>query len=136
MRAVGVVDLRGLLMLLAGHGIKDHQKLLKGSITLARQRAVTPPSDEMLAVIKEARREKIRNKTHEKERERRGEVLKSTLRRRRKRPPAHVISRMSDTDRRRDQIARGVSEVGYVGMVKDLLGRRMKNPTLWNDLGR
>ena len=107
---------------------------MKESLTRARNRAVTPLSKEMQEIIIEARREKVRNKTREKERERRGEVLRSTIRRRRKGPPAHVLEHMSEADRKRDKILRGVSEVGYVGMVKSMSGRRMKKPNLWREL--
>lgn len=88
----------------------------------------------MLSTLLAARREKVRNKTSERERERRGEVLQSTLRRRRKGPPAHVLDRMSEEERKRDKVLRGVSEVGYVGMLKSKAGRKMRDPGMWRRL--
>lgn len=114
--------------------MESHRNLIKNSMALAWQRAVTPFSEDMAGILKEARREKIRNKTREKERERKGEVLRATIRRRRKGPPAHILERMSEEERRLDKVARGVSEVGYVGMVKSQMNRRMKDPTLWQKL--
>lgn len=92
-----------------------------------------PP--ELLEAIIEARRTKIRNKTHEKERERRGEILESTLRRQRKGPPAHILAKMSPERRRMDKVARSLSEVGYVALVKRRLGMRLKDPEAGLELG-
>ena len=78
---------------------------------------------------------KIRNKTREKERERRGEILKSTLRRQRKGPPAHILAKMSPERRRMDKVARSLSEVGYVALVKRRLGMRLKDPDAGLELG-
>jgi hypothetical protein len=87
-------------------------------------------------MIKQARREKIANKTRELERERRGEVIARTIKRRNKGPPAHVLSRMSDEERRLDKIARSsVSEVGYVGLVKRRLGFKLRDPERWKAEG-
>ena len=44
-------------------------KSISTSFDLGRQRQLSPYPPEMLAAIKEARREKIRNKTRERERE-------------------------------------------------------------------
>jgi hypothetical protein len=88
-------------------------------------------SPEMLATIKRARREKILNKTRERERERRGEVLGRTIRRRNKGPPAHVLALMTREERHMDKVVRDVSEVGYVGQVKRRLGFRLRDPEGW-----
>jgi len=88
-----------------------------------------------LEEIIEARRTKIRNKTRERERERRGEILKSTVRRQRKGPPAHILAKMSPKRRRMDQVARSLSEVGYVALVKRRLGMRLKDPDAGLELG-
>lgn len=88
----------------------------------------------LLAQIKNARREKVLNKTREHERERRGEMLKNTLFRSRQAPPAALISRMSEKQRRLDHIARGVSEVGYVALVKKKVGRRLRDESTWKAL--
>lgn len=101
----------------------------------ARARMPYPP--QMLAAIKAARREKVENKTRELERERRGAVLKRTLLRRRKGPPAHVLATMSAQERHMDKVSRSVSEVGYVGQVKRALGFRLRNPEAWKaEIGR
>lgn len=92
-----------------------------------RARLNTPYPPEMLEAIKEARREKIRNKTREKQRERRGEMTNHLLKRMRQGPPAHVLALMTEKQRRMDRIARGASEVGYVGQVKRRLGFRLEN---------
>ena len=99
---------------------------------LERANSEYPP--ELLAAIKEARREKVRNKTRERERERRGEVLRCTIERRRKGPPAHVLVKMPEWKRKADRVIRSVSEVGYVGMMKSRMGVKMKNPNLWREL--
>ncbi len=91
----------------------------------ARLNAPYPP--EMLEAIKEARREKIRNKTREGERERRGEMTNRLSKRMRQGPPAHVLALMTDEQRRMDRVARGASEVGYVGHVKRRLGFRLRD---------
>lgn len=95
----------------------------------ARSRLGFPP--EMLKAIKQARRDKIQNKTRELERERRGEILRRTIRRRNKGPPAHRIATMTKEERRMDKAARSVSEVGYVGMVKRKLGWKLRDPEAW-----
>jgi hypothetical protein len=95
----------------------------------ARLRSSFPP--EMLAAIKQARRDKILNKTRQLERERRGEILPSTIHRRNKGPPAHILSKMTPEQRKLDKIARHVSEVGYVAMAKMKLGHKLKTPDAW-----
>lgn len=92
-----------------------------------------PP--EMLEGIIEARRTKIRNKTREKERERRGEILQSTLKRQRKGPPAHILAKMSPERRRMDKVSRSLSEVGYVALVKRRLGMGLKDHDAGLELG-
>ena len=95
------------------------------------ERASTPYAPAMLAAIKQARREKIANKTRERERERRGEILRRTVLRRNKGPPAHVLRRMTEEERKMDKVVRSVSEVGYVGQVKRKLGFKLRDPELW-----
>jgi len=92
-----------------------------------------PP--ELVEAVFEARREKIRNKTREKERERRGEVLRSTLKRQRRGPPAHILSMMTPEQRHMDKVARSLSEVGYVALVKRRLGFKLKDPEAGLELG-
>ena len=47
------------------------------------------------------------------------------------RPPAHVLAKMMQEERRLDWISHGVSEVGYVGQVKRELGFKLKEPDAW-----
>lgn len=95
----------------------------------ARVRSLCTP--ELLAQVKEARREKIRNKTREKQRERRGEILNHTLTRMRQGPPAHVLALMTPEQRRVDKLVRSPSEGGYTGMLKRQAGIKPKDDLTW-----
>jgi hypothetical protein len=99
-------------------------------------RAAQKFSPELMETIIEARREKIRNKTREKERERRGELTKSAIKRQRKGPPAHILAKMTPKEREMDKISRSLSEVGYVAVVKERLGFKLKNPETALELGQ
>jgi hypothetical protein len=78
----------------------------------------------MIDMVKQARRRKIENKTRERQRERRGEILTKTLKKMRKRPPPHFLIKMSAEQLRDDAIMREVSQGGYSGQVKArLLGK-------------
>lgn len=73
--------------------------------------------------IHRARHYKVINKTREYERERSGEVLRSTIRRRRKGPPAYVLDKMSWEERLKDRIVREgvkgqVAEGGYLEVLR------------------
>ena len=107
---------------------------IRQTFSLDAERANSPFPSEMLAAIKEARREKIRNKRRERLREKSGEVLKCTLARQRQGPPPHLLCKMSKKQRYLDNVARSVSEVGYVGFVKTIIGRKLKNKELWKTL--
>jgi hypothetical protein len=86
-------------------------------------RATRPPPPELLRQLKAARREKVENKTRERVRQARGEVLMATRRRARLGFPAHVLARWTPEARRANLLARrSVGEVGYVGQVKRALG--------------
>lgn len=80
-------------------------------------------SPQLLERIKRARTKKILNKTREKERERAGEVLNSTLRRDRKGVPPHAWVKMSVEDqekvkeRRRAAIATTLTRRGYTSLL-------------------
>jgi len=76
--------------------IKSHLSNLQRSFELDDARLKSKYTPHLLAHIKQARRNKILNKTREKQRERAGEVLNSTLRRRRKGVPAHIWAKMRD----------------------------------------
>jgi transposase len=81
----------------------------------------------MIEQIQAARREKIINKTREKERELRGEVLPRTLRRARKSVPSFMLHKLSSEQMKLDRIARSsISEVGYVGYAKKMRGWKLK----------
>ena len=79
----------------------------------------------------QARRDRIANKTLEGIRERRGEVLPKTLRRRRQRPPAPVAVKMSPQQKLVDRASRSVSEVGFAGKMKRMKGVKLKDPDAW-----
>lgn len=112
-------------------------KKLSEGFELDRTRQISPYPAEMLAAIKEARREKIRNKTRERERWRRGEVTNRLRKLMNKGPPAHVLSRMTEEQRRMDRIARSPSEVGYVAQVKRQLGHKLRDDETWRvELGK
>src|SRR3984957_4513678 len=88
---------------------------LKQTFTLDVSRYLTPYPPELLQAIKQACRDKIANKTRERERERRrGEILKCALRRRRKGPPAHVLATMTE-EKRMDSCDVGFA--GYLGAI-------------------
>jgi len=98
------------------------------TITRDEERARTPFPPKLVEQIMAARRERIANKTRERQRERAGVVLKRTLRRRKQGPPAHILAKMSEKEKHMDWVSRGVSEVGYVGMVKKRLGFKLRDP--------
>lgn len=59
-------------------------------------------------------------------------MLRCTVERANKGPPAHILARMSPLRRHWDRVSRSnVSEVGYVGLVKRKLGWKLKNPHAW-----
>ncbi|KAH9171282.1 hypothetical protein EDB89DRAFT_1852620 [Lactarius sanguifluus] len=89
-------------------------------------RAARPTPPELVRQLKAARREKVANKTREREREARGEVLTATRLRSRVSFPAHVLARWSPEERKANLLARrSVGEVGYVGQVKRALGYKI-----------
>lgn len=86
-------------------------------------RAARPTPPDLLDQLKAARREKIANKTRERERQLRGEVLSATCQRSRLGFPAHVLALWAPEVRKRNLLARrSVGQVGYVGQVKRALG--------------
>lgn len=110
---------------------KEQLTLISQAYERGTRRAKTPFPQALLDQMKEARRERIRNKTKERAREIRGEMTRSLCTRLRKGPPAHVLSRMSPEQRRLDQFARHPSEVGYTALAKQRLGRGLVNPDAW-----
>ncbi|TFK52819.1 hypothetical protein OE88DRAFT_1656428 [Heliocybe sulcata] len=107
------------------------------SYRLDAEREASPYPPELVEMVRNARREKIANKTRERERERRGEVLACTVRRMRKGPPAHVAIKMTEEQKRLDKASRSPSEVGYVAIAKRKLGHKLRNPEAWKvEIGR
>lgn len=104
-------------------GVTERLEALKETFVRDDERSRRPFPPELLEQVMEARREKIRNKTKERLRERRGEVLEATLRRRRLGYPAHVSARWSEQQKREMEIVRrSASKVGYVAMLKRKMG--------------
>ncbi|THG98809.1 hypothetical protein EW026_g3451 [Hermanssonia centrifuga] len=115
----------------------EKQNALNRTLNREIERQATPFPPEMLDQIAKARQFKFRNKAREFERECRGEVLPRTIARRNKRPPAHILARMTEKQKRWDKITRNVSEVGYVAYVKQKLGFKLRNPEAWKaELGK
>jgi hypothetical protein len=104
--------------------VLSHLALLQASFERDAHRATTTqPPRALLNQLRSARREKVENKTRERAREARGEVLACTRRRARLGFPAHVLGRWGPAERRERLIARrSVGAVGYVGMVKRKFG--------------
>lgn len=102
-------------------------------MTMERElkRLTSPISESLRQLTLEARREKIANKTRERERERRGEITTAGARRMRKRPPPNVLRKMRSEEREMDRISRSPSEVGYVRKVKLRMGFKLKDDTTW-----
>jgi hypothetical protein len=90
------------------------------------RRATTPFPPALLEQIVAARRRKIRNKTTELARERSGEMTARAHRRKRQMLPGHLMNVRSPKERRYDRVVRSLSEVGYVGMIKERIGRGPK----------
>ncbi|KAI9430536.1 hypothetical protein H4582DRAFT_2086751 [Lactarius indigo] len=89
-------------------------------------RAALPTPPDLVRQLKAARREKVANKTRERQREARGEVLTATRLRSRLGFPADVLVRWSPEERKANLLARrSVGEVGYVGQVKRALGYKI-----------
>lgn len=83
-------------------------------------------SPELWAIVKEARREKIANKTREKEREGRGELTNHAMKRMRQGLPAHLISTRGQSGVERDKWIKDPSEGGYAGRMKKASGMKLK----------
>jgi hypothetical protein len=89
-------------------------------------RAARPTPPDLLAQLKAARREKVANKTRERERQMRGEVLTATRRQSRLGFPAHTLALWNPEERKANLLARrSPGKVGYVGQVKRALGYKI-----------
>lgn len=108
---------------------------LLGDIETRHRRDVArlhlPYTPAFLDMVKQARRNKIENKTRERERERRGEILPITIRRMRQGPPPHLLAVMTPAEKERDRIMRLPSEAGYTGRVKRRAGMKLKDDVTW-----
>ncbi|KAG1807501.1 uncharacterized protein BJ212DRAFT_1281944 [Suillus subaureus] len=100
---------------------------------ISRYRAA-PPTDLVLQG-KQARREKVANKTIQRQRERSGEVTAATIKRRRSAPPAHVRELMAPRQLLVDRAIREASEGGWSGAVKAHMGVHMHMPEKWKAEG-
>ncbi|KAF9442116.1 hypothetical protein P691DRAFT_739227 [Macrolepiota fuliginosa MF-IS2] len=107
---------------------QEGMDLMQTAFDSGTARARTPYPQPLLDQLKAARKERVLNKTKEHLRELRGEITPSLLRKLRKGPPASVLSKMTTRQRLLDKIARNPSEVGFVAIVKQRLGRGMRNP--------
>jgi len=112
--------------------IRAWMKTMQRSFALENRRRFSKPTRAMYEAVMDARKEKIRNKTRERERARRGIWNERILRRIRKGPPAHVMSEMTERIAHRDKIARYPSEVGYVAQIKRSLGMKLKHAPRWD----
>jgi hypothetical protein len=93
-----------------------------------------PPTG-LLLQGKQARREKVANKTSQRQRERSGEVTTAIIRRRRSAPPAHVRELMTPRQLLVDRAMREASEGGWSGAVKAHMGVHMHMPEKWKAEG-
>ncbi|EJD45701.1 hypothetical protein AURDEDRAFT_165152 [Auricularia subglabra TFB-10046 SS5] len=114
----------------------EQANTIHGQLAAGYDRAKMKFSPEMLAMIREARAEKIRNKTRERERERRGEILTRTIRRANKRPPTRIMRELTPEQLFEDAVSRSPSEGGFVGAIKRKLGQRLRSNTWRIEDGR
>ena len=105
---------------------------MEHSFQLDRKRLFSTPTREMVNAVKQARIDKIQNKTREKDRARRGQWNARILEKMRQGPPAHIKVKLSKKDARRDRIIRSPSEVGYVAKMKRSLGMKLKHSPQWD----
>lgn len=104
---------------------------MQDSFKLDEERLNTPFSPSLLSQIRSARHRRHVNKQTERLREKRGEVLRRTIKRRNKGPPAHVLALMTPEERKMDKVVRSVSEVGFVGMMKRRMGFKLRDGESW-----
>ncbi|KAG2134109.1 hypothetical protein DEU56DRAFT_913777 [Suillus clintonianus] len=100
---------------------------------ISRLRAAPPAG--LILQSKQARREKVANKTIQRQRERSGEVTAYTIKRRRGAPPAHIRELMTPKQLLVDRAIREVSEGGWSGTVKAHMGVHMHTPEKWKAEG-
>lgn len=108
---------------------------LKECMSREISRHRSAPSTGLLLQGKQARREKVANKTSQRQRERSGEVTTAIIRRRRSAPPAHVRELMTPRQLLVDRAMREASEGGWSGAVKAHMGVHMHMPEKWKAEG-
>lgn len=84
---------------------------------------------ELLDLVKAARRERIENKTRENERERKGYVSQRTHNAARKGLPAHLLVGQSRRIVSRDRIIKDPSQGGFAGTIKKRAGMKLTHDT-------
>ncbi|KAG9006992.1 hypothetical protein FRB93_008258 [Tulasnella sp. JGI-2019a] len=109
--------------------LDSHGQAMKESAQREENRARMKFSPALLELAKQARREKIINKTKEKQRERGGEILNRTKLRMRQGLPAHLISIRGKKGVAMDKVVKSPSEGGYAGMIKRRSGMKTKMDT-------
>lgn len=125
------VELRLNFPLHADLNLREQIREIDKCFEREEARSHAPYTDELIKIVKDARREKHRNLTNEKIRERRGEMTSKWLRRRRSQPPSLMRHRMTEKEKMTWWVSKSVSEVGYIGMLKRKLGIKLKNPDAW-----
>ncbi|KAF9072741.1 hypothetical protein BDP27DRAFT_1290070 [Rhodocollybia butyracea] len=109
--------------------INEASRDIYESVKRSAERNLRPFPESLLNLVREARRNKIANKTKERERERRGEILNRTRKRWRKNLTPHLLSTLSKEKIREELIVqRSVAEVGYVGLLKKRKGWKLREP--------
>ena len=116
---------------ISGRNLDYEINRLRESFKRDEARLNTPYTDELIEIVQAARREKHRNLTNEKIRERRGEMTRKWLKRRRSQPPSLIRYRMTEKEKMTWWVSKCVSEVGYIGMLKRKLGMKLKDPDAW-----
>jgi hypothetical protein len=114
--------------------LEEEKRLLKEAFNREHARAAAPYTPSLLAQVRAARRERVQNRQRELARERAGDWGVAALRRRRQGLPAPLLASMSKGAIAKDRALRSPAEVGYVGMLKERMGRKVKNPGRWREL--
>ncbi|KAI0074123.1 hypothetical protein K474DRAFT_1602040 [Panus rudis PR-1116 ss-1] len=108
-------------------GVQEDIDRIQRTFQAAEIRRSQPFPQAMIDQVERAKYIRLRNHAIERIREIRGEVTNKTLKRRRQRPPTWVEEMMTPKQRKMDVVSRqSVSQVGYMGMVKQKLGHNVK----------
>ncbi|KAF5392523.1 hypothetical protein D9757_002195 [Collybiopsis confluens] len=104
-------------------------KKIYDDVLATSSRNLRPFPQKLLDQVREARRNKIVNKTKERERERQGEILRITRKRWRKNLTPHLLATLPEKQKQEELIVqRSIAEVGYVGLLKKRKGWGLKDP--------